>query len=149
MGVDVVAEHPEGRPHAGPRRDADTRLDASVLKAPQPSGEQPRRGPVTRGIATRQDVQIAITSHEGVGLLRGVAGRLRGLRTAVGLEFPVAPPAVAGLVNPVGGVSIAARSVELVRPGQMLGSDSLRRRGRGVSEGKAKQGHRKCSKAAS
>src|SRR5260370_7816331 len=45
---DIVAEHPEGRPHSLPRGNLDSRFDAAIGLAEKPLGFQTRRGVIPR-----------------------------------------------------------------------------------------------------
>ena len=63
---DVIAEHPEGRPHALAERDFDARLDAAVLDSPEALGLDARGSIDTRGRILDVDVEVAEAIHVGV-----------------------------------------------------------------------------------
>jgi hypothetical protein len=122
--ADVVAEHPEGWPNACSCGDLDACLDATVLEALQAFGGHPRGGPFARCIAASGDVEISVGNNRV--WLCGIAGRLRGGWSAIGLKFVVSPAVSSGLEGPVRRIGSCAWTGELVGPDEMFSVCGLR-----------------------
>ncbi len=92
---DIVAEHPEGRPHSLPRGNLDSRFEAAIGLAEKPLGFQTRGGVIPR-YAIGAGVGFFLCGDHEIAALD-----LRVL-CAIGviLEFVVAPAVTADVVGP-------------------------------------------------
>src|SRR6267142_1286528 len=116
-GADVVAEHPEGRPHALSLGDFYARFETAIFLLKQTRGFQ-SRGSVLPGNALRARVVILDVGDYQVAVLHVCI--LRAIRIA--LEFVVTPTVAAGFHSPLGRIRHGAvDDAEFVAPHQRVG----------------------------
>ena len=112
-GGNVVAQHPESRPHALPRWNLDARFKPAVSLIEKTLRFDPRRSvTVHRAVATSVAWLLTSCKDEIPALDLGVLSQV-----GVTLEFLVAPALSARIVIPFGGIwSGTIGAIELIAP---------------------------------
>src|SRR5258706_16116567 len=122
----VVAKHPECRPHALPRRNLDARFETSVSLRKKVLRFQTRRGVIARNSIRPSKCFFLRGDHEAAALDLRIHGTI-----GVSLELLIAPTAAAKIVSPFGSIgSGAIRAIKFVAPTEHKTCGRRNRRGK-------------------